>query len=171
MTHTQLFFDSLFKPVKLGAYRFMPIGKVIQYGALLILLLTVFSFAQFTTGFDENMFDIDGLDTYIKDFGWLLYPFAFIGLFIMNTLTMLVRVALYSLVGTFFLQILKRRGEYRNVFRTAIFASTWATVLTIIFAFIPMPAIVKTSITIFITLLFILLALTKYPKMPPKKTL
>ncbi|WP_108306992.1 DUF1189 family protein [Metalysinibacillus jejuensis] len=167
MTHTQLFIMSLTSPKKLGAVRFMPIGKVLQYAFLLITLLTVFSFARFTTGVADSTLDMSGLMEYVEDIRFLLYPVAFILLFIVNTLLMFARISLYALAGTLFMHTMKRRGEYRNVWRTATFAITWATLLTMVFEFVPLPTLVSTSIAIFITMLFIIIGLTKYPQLPP----
>src|SRR5574344_1217471 len=100
MTHTQLFIMSLTSPKKLGAVRFMPIGKVLQYAFLLITLLTVFSFARFTTGVADSTLDMSGLMEYVEDIRFLLYPVAFILLFIVNTLLMFARISLYALAGT-----------------------------------------------------------------------
>lgn len=167
MTHTQLFIMSLTSPKKLGAMRFMPIGKVLQYAFLLVTILTVFSFARFTTGVTDSTLDMSGLMEYVEDIRFLLYPVAFILLFIVNTLLLFARISLYALVGTLFMHSMQRRGEYRNVWRTATFAITWATLLSIVFEFVPIPAIITTSIAIFITMLFIFIGLTKYPKLPP----
>ena len=167
MTHTQLFIMSLTSPKKLGAVRFMPIGKVLQYAFLLVTILTVFSFARFTTGVTDSTLDMSGLMEYVEDIRFLLYPVAFILLFIVNTLLLFARISLYALVGTLFMHSMQRRGEYRNVWHTATFAITWATLLSIAFEFVPIPAIITTSIAIFITMLFIFIGLTKYPKLPP----
>lgn len=169
MTHTQLFIMSLFSPKKLGAVRFMPIGKVIQYAFLLITMITVFSFAQFTVDARNAPMDMEGLLQYLKDIGFLLYPVAFILLFVMITLLFFIFVATFAFVGTLIMHNMKRRGEYRNVFRTATFAITWATILTMFFELFPViPPIITTSISIFITMLYIIIGLTKYPKLPPQ---
>lgn len=168
MNHSQLFIDSLINPKKLAAYRIMPIGKIIQYVFLLITAVTVFSFGQFTTGFSEDIFNIDGVADYLADIQWLLYPFAFIFLFIMTSLLIFARISLYALAGYVLAGAMKRRGEYRHIWRTSAFAITWATLLSIIFSFFQVSDGWTTMIGIFITMSFIIIALTKYPKQPKK---
>ncbi|MFF5995355.1 DUF1189 family protein [Lysinibacillus sp. KU-BSD001] len=164
MKHSQLFIDSLINPKKLAAYRILSIGKVIQYVFILITLITAFSFGQFTTGVNENVLNIDGLTEYIADIQWLLYPFAFIFLFIFTTLLIFARISLYALAGYFFSKIMKRRGEYRHIWRTAAFAATWAILISILSEMFQLSGTWTTLIGIFITMLFIIIALTKYPK-------
>lgn len=168
MKHSQLFIDSLFNPKKLAAYRIMPIGKVIQYVFLLITVVTVFSFGQFTTGFSEDIFNIDGIADYLDDIQWLLYPFAFVFLFIMTSLLIFARISLYALAGYVLAGAMKRRGEYRHIWRTAAFAVTWATLLSLLFSFFRFSDLWATMIGIFITIGFIVIALIKYPKQPKK---
>ena len=168
MRHSQLFTDSLFNPKKLAAYRIMPIGKIIQYVFLLITVVTVFSFGQFITGFSEDFFNIEGVADYLADIQWLLYPFAFVFLFIMTSLLIFARISLYALAGYVLAGAMKRRGEYRHIWRTAAFAITWATLLAIAFSFFHFSDLWTAMIGIFITMSFIITALIKYPKQPKK---
>lgn len=168
MKHSQLFIDSLINPKKLAAYRILSIGKVIQYVFILITLFTVFSFGQFTTGVNEGLFNIDGLTEYMADIQWLLYPFAFIFLFVINSLLIFAQISLYALVGLFFIKAMQRRGEYRQIWRTSAFAITWATLLSIIFEIFQLSSNWVTLIGIFITMGILIIALTKYPKLQKK---
>ncbi|MEO4052362.1 DUF1189 family protein [Solibacillus sp. CAU 1738] len=168
MKHSQLFIDSLINPKKLAAYRIMPIGKVIQYVFLLITFVTVFSFGRFSSGVTEDLFNIDGLTEYIADIQWLLYPFAFIFLFVMTSLLVFIRISLYALAGLLLVKSIKRRGEYRQIWRTAAFAITWSTILSVVFTIILIPSSVPTLIGVFITMVLLIIALTKYPKLPQK---
>ena len=164
ISHMQLFIDSLIHPKKLAAYRIMPIGKVIQYVFLLILIMTAFSLGQFvTTGADE-VFNYEEIAQYASDIQWLVYPVAALFLFVMNTLIAFAKISLYAFAASFLVKPMMRRGEYRQIWRTAAFASTWATLLTILFSMFPISSNFTTLVSIFITLLLIIIALTKYPK-------
>ena len=78
ISHTQLMIDSLTNPKKLGAYRILSIGKVMQYAFLMIALITAFSFGQFlSTGTDE-IFGYTEIEQYIESIQWLVYPIAII---------------------------------------------------------------------------------------------
>ena len=168
MKHSQLFIDSLINPKKLAAYRILSIGKVIQYVFLLITFTSAFSFGQFTTGVNEDFFNIDGLTDYMADIQWLLYPFAFIFLFVMTSLLIFGQISLYALVGLFVIKGLQRRGEYRQIWRTAAFSITWATLLSIMFKIFGLSSNWIILIGIFITMGFLIIALTKYPKLQKK---
>ena len=165
MKHSQLFIDSLIHPKKLAAYRILSIGKVIQYVFILITLATAFSFGQFTTGVSEDLFNMDGLTNYIADIQWLLYPFAFIFLFVMTSLLIFAQVSLYALAGLFIIKGMQRRGEYRQIWRTTAFAITWATLLSILFEIFRLSSDWLTLIGVFITMGILMIALTKYPKL------
>ena len=168
MKHSQLFIDSLINPKKLAAYRILSIGKVIQYVFILVTLATAFSFGQFTTGVSEDLFNMDGLTNYIADIQWLLYPFAFIFLFVMTSLLIFAQISLYSLAGLFLVKGMQRRGEYRQIWRTTAFAITWSTLLSILFKIFQLSSNWVILIGVFITMGILIIALTKYPKLQKK---
>lgn len=163
ISHMQLFIDSLTNPKKLGAYRILSIGKVMQYAFLMITLLTAFSFGQFTSTGAEAVFNYEDIEQYAADIQWIVYPIAAVFLFVLNTVIYFIKVSLYALAGLFFIKPMKRRGEYRQIWRTAVFACTWATILTMLGDLFPISTTITTLISIFITMFFIILALTKYP--------
>ncbi|MCH7321683.1 DUF1189 domain-containing protein [Solibacillus sp. MA9] len=163
ISHMQLFLDSLTNPKKLGAYRILSIGKVMQYAFLMIALLTAFSFGQFVNGGTDAIFGYSEIEQYAADIQWIVYPIAVVFLFVLNSSVYFIKVSLYALAGQFFVKPMKRRGEYRQVWRSAVFACTWATLLTMIGNLFPISANIITLISIFITMLFIIIAITKYP--------
>ncbi|MGN7479298.1 DUF1189 family protein [Solibacillus silvestris] len=163
ISHLQLLMHSLTNPKKLGAYRILSIGKVMQYAFLMITLLTAFSFGQFINGGTEKIFSYSEIEQYAQNVQWIVYPIAILFLFVLNTSIYFIKVSLYALAGQLFIKPMKRRGEYRQVWRTAVFASTWATFLTMFGNLFPISPTVTTMISIFITMLFIIIALTKYP--------
>lgn len=166
--HSQLFIDSLIHPKKLAAYRLLTIGKTIQYVFLLIAVLSIFSFIQFLTGVSESIYNIEGLTEYVEDIQWLLYPFAFILQTVMTTILLFVKISIYAFVGVMLLKIMNRRGEYRHMWRTAAFAITWSTLLTILFSIIHLSNSLSTLIEAIITIFILTLSSTKYPKIPKK---
>ena len=96
---------------------------------------------------------------------WLLYPFAFIFLFVMTSLLIFAQISLYALVGLFIIKGMQRRGEYRQIWRTTAFAITWATLLSILFEIFRLSSDWLTLIGVFITMGILMIALTKYPKL------
>lgn len=169
MKHSQLFMDSLIHPKKLAAYRLLPIGKVIQYTFLLITFVTVFSFGRFTAGVSIDTFGIVGITEYIEEIKWLLYPATFIMLFVFTTMLIFAQIALYALAGLFFLKVMKRRGEYRHIWRTATFAITWATLLSVLSTYLPINDTIISIFSLLLTITLLIVAFTKYPKQPKTK--
>ena len=167
--HSQIFIDSLIHPKKLAAYRLLTIGKTIQYVFLLIAVVTIYSFVQFLTGVSETSYNIQGLTEYLKDIQWLLYPFAFVLLTLTSTILIFIRISIYALVGAFLLKIMHRRGEYRHMWRTAALAITWSTLITVLFSILKISSIVSSLLGIIITIIILILASKKYPKIPRKK--
>jgi len=166
--HSQLFIDSLIHPKKLAAYRLLTIGKTIQYVFLLIALVTIYSFVQFLTGVSEITYNIQGLTEYVDDIQWLLYPFAFLLLTLTSTILLFIRISIYAFVGFCLLKLMHRRGEYRHMWRTAALAITWSTLLTVLFSILKSSNIISTLIGIVITIVILILAAQKYPKIPRK---
>lgn len=163
ISHTQLLTDSLFQPKKLAAYRILSIGKIIQYVFLLVLLLTCFSLGQFTTNGASNIFSYDEITDYAADLQFLVYPIAAVFLFIMNALILFTKISIYAYAGLLLAKSMKRRSEYRQVWRTTALAITWETLLSVVLTLFPLPSLFTTLISIFITMLILIVALTKYP--------
>lgn len=166
--HSELFIHSLFHPKKLAAYRLLTIGKVIQYVFILVTIITIFSFIQFLTGVSKTALQFEELQQYVKDIQWLLYPFALIILFLTSTALLFLRISIYALIGTFFLRVMNRRGEYRQMWRTSAFAITWATLLSILFSILSISSWISTFVSVIITIILIIVAASKYPKITKK---
>jgi formate-dependent nitrite reductase membrane component NrfD len=95
---------------------------------------------------------------------WIMYPFAFIIQFIMTTLLIFVRISLMAFGGMFLLILLKRRGEYRHVWRTTAFAYTTPTVLSILFLYLGLTDAWIFIVTTIICVVYLALALKYYPQ-------
>lgn len=166
--HSTLFFDSLFHPKKLGAYRILSIGKIIQYVFLLITLLTIFSFINFVIGVSDDQYNLEGITSFIEDIQWLLYPFAFILQYIMNTIMLFIFISLLAYIGLLTINVSNRRGEYRQIWRSASLAITWSVLLTIIFSYIQFPNLLEWLIVSTPSIVYIIIASLKFPKKPKK---
>jgi len=163
--HTRLCIDSLLYPKKLAAYRILSIGKVIQYTFLLITLITAFSFGQFIAGNPSTYFSGE-LASFAQDLQFLIYIIGAVFLFAMNTAVIFAKVSIYAYVGLLFSKVMKRRAEYRQLWRTTAFAITWEVLLSIILPVFSLPAAVPLIIMGAVTLSFVFVALTKFPKLP-----
>ena len=165
MSHIQLFIDSLIRPKNLAKYRVLGVGKVLQYTFLLIALLTIFSFGQFVNNMEQQIESFKQFSSSSEDIKWIIYPASFVVLFVLSTSIQFLKISLYAFAGWLLLKPLKRRGEYRHVWRTAAFAITWATLLSIIFTSFQLTATAWTIFGMFITVAFTIIAIHHYPKL------
>jgi len=165
--HSQLFLDSLIHPKKLAAYRILSIGKVIQYTFLLVFILTTFSFGQFVND-GANIVLTDEIKDFAEDLQFLVYIIGAIFLFAMNTAVVFGKISIYAYVALLLSNAMKRRSEYRQLWRTTAFAVTWETILSIIFTILAIPSSISLLIFVVITMSILIVALTKYPKLPSK---
>ncbi len=168
INHWQLFKDSITNPKKIAAYRLLPIGKVIQYVLLLVLFVTIVSFIQFLTGFGLESSRIEGLKEFVNEIKWLIYPFGLLLLFIINSFSLFVQISIYAIVGLGILKYMKKRGEYRHIWRTTALSVTLSTIITTLSVFLPVNARFISSLGIAITTIYLVLACTKYPNQPKK---
>lgn len=164
ITHWQLLKDALLYPKKHAAYRLLPIGKIIQYIFLLSTIITIISFIQFVLGFSE----IEGLQQYIGEIKWLLYPLSLLFLVTMNTALLFIRISIYAAIGILIIHLLHRRGEYRMLWRTATFSMTCGFLVSAILSFFNITSLWVSFSSALITLLYLYIAIQKYPKQPKK---
>lgn len=164
MSISQLLLASISNPKKIAAFRLLPIGKVIQYVFFFVVILSLLSFVHFITGFKTDSSSIDGLLDYVENMEWILYPFAFIIQFIMTTLLLFVRISLMAFGGMLILKLLKRRGDYRHVWRTTAFAYTSPTILSIFLLYIGVSDGWIFIVTTVLCMIYLALALKYYPQ-------
>lgn len=164
----QLLKASLMEPKKQAAVRILTIGKIMRFVFLFILLLTILAFIEFIAGLNSVSGDLDGLLLYIEEIEWLLYPLAFILLFVTNTLYHFIKISLFAWVGMGMVKVMKRRGEYRHLWRTAALSVTIPTILSYASGFLVenewLPLLLTMS-----TIAYLYLAVRYYPKMPPQR--
>ena len=168
ITHWQLFKDSLIHPKKLAAYRLLPIGKIIQFVLLLVLFVTIVSFIQFLTGVGLETSQINGLKQFVNDIKWLIYPFAFLLLFVINSFTLFVQISIYAFIGLGLLKFQHKRGEFRHIWRTTAFTVTLSTIFTSLSVFFISNNRLVSSLSIAITAIYLIIACSKYPNQPKK---
>ncbi|WP_252502938.1 DUF1189 family protein [Sporosarcina sp. Marseille-Q4943] len=164
MKFHQLFLAAFHEPKKLAAFRLLPIGRVIRYAFLFILLMTLISFTRFSVG-DTDLFEASPeLNEYSETIGGLIYPMAFIFQFVIATFYVFVRISIFAAIGIWIGKLMKRRVEYRFVWRTAAIAITVPLLLTIFLDFFQ---IWETSGIIFSSVIhigYLIMALKFYPK-------
>lgn len=163
MSLFQLFTASLHSPKKMAAFRLIPIGKVMQYVFIYVFFMTAISFVGFINGISEQQQNVEGLIDYFSDIQWLIYPFAFLFLFVLNTMFIFVRISIVAYIGTLILLFLKRRGEYRHLWRTTLFASTVPMVLSIVFALLQWSNDWIQLVIYAVTFVYLYMSLKYYP--------
>lgn len=134
-----------------------------QYIFIYILIMSIISFVYFINGISDQQQSMEGLLEYFSQIQWLLYPFSFIFLFVLNTLFIFVRISIFAYIGSIILHIRKRKGEYRHIWRTALFASTIPMLLSIIFAILQLSNNYIQLVIYTISLVIIISATKYYP--------
>ena len=117
--------------------------------------------------FDMN--SLSGITEYIEGVKWVLYPVTFIMLFVFTTMLIFAQIALYALAGLLILKVMKRRGEYRHIWRTTTFAMTWAILISMLSDNLPINSTIISVFSLFLTVTLLIVASTKYPKQPITK--
>ncbi|TQR18582.1 DUF1189 family protein [Psychrobacillus soli] len=159
----QIFKASLHSPKKIAAFRLIPIGKVMQYIFSYIFMMSLISFVFFTSGISDQQTTMEGLLEYFSKIQWLLYPFAFVFLFVLNTVLIFVQISIFAYIGSGILYLRKRRGEYRHIWRTTLFASTVPMLLSILATLLQWTSSYVQIVVYIITFVYIVLATKYYP--------
>lgn len=169
MKNYQLFLASFYEPKKLAAFRLLPIGKVFQYVFLFVILSTIISFIRFLTG-DLDLFGASQeLVEYAETVGGLLYPMAFVLQLGISTFYLFIRVSFFGLVGLGLLKLLKRRGEYRHMWRTSAISITVPILISLGLDSARLANEFNFFITAAIHIVYLAMAATHYPKQPQAK--
>lgn len=161
----QLFKAALMEPKKQAAVRILGIGRIMQYIFALILLMTIISFTELAFGFGDVTSETEGLLQYIEDIRWLLYPFAFLFLFVSTTLYHFIKISFFAWAGLGMLRFMKRKGEYRHLWRTTALAVTVPTILSLAASYITSSLWIS-MLAASVTILYLYLAVRFYPKLP-----
>lgn len=164
MTFRHLFLAGLYAPKKLAAFRLLPIGRVIRYIFYFITTMTLISFIRYIIG-DTVLFEASPeLNAYSQTIGILIYPIAIVFQFIIATFYVFVRISLFAAIGLLLGRLLRKRVEYRFIWRTTAVAMTVPLVLTIVLDFLPTIETFGAWLTSFIHIGYITFALKYYPK-------
>lgn len=166
MKFHQIFLAAFHEPKKLAAFRLLPIGRVIRFAFFFILVMTFISFTRFSIG-DTELFEASPeLTEYSETIGGLIYPMAFIFQFVISTFYVFVRISLFAAIGLWIGKLMKRRIEYRFIWRTAAIAITVPLLLTIFLDFLPAWETFGILFSSLIHIGYIIVALKYYPKAP-----
>lgn len=159
----QLFTASLSSPKKIAAFRLIPIGKVMQYIFIYIFIMTIISFVLFTSDQSIQNSNMEGLLEHLEEIQWLIYPFAFVFLFCLNSFLQFIKISIFAYIGTIILYWMKRKGEYRHLWRSTLFASTVPMLLSIAFSLFQWTNGYIQLLIYAITIIYLVLACKYYP--------
>lgn len=165
MSLIEIFKSSLISSKKHAAFRLMPMGKTMQYIFFFILLFSLLGFYQFVNGIGENAAQLEGVIDYFNEINWLLYPFALLFLFVVQTLVVFLSLSTIAAIAFFIAPLMKRRADYRFLWRTTLFAHTWSFIIQL-GSYLLFPNVTSiTWITYLLTFILVCLALRYYPKL------
>ncbi|MCM3637401.1 DUF1189 domain-containing protein [Sporosarcina luteola] len=164
MKFNQLFLAAFHEPKKLAAFRLLPIGRVIRYAFLFILLMTLISFTRFSLG-DADLFEATPeLTEYSQTIGVLIYPMAFVSQFVIATFYVFVRISIFAAIGIWIGKAMGRRVEYRFIWRTTAIAITAPLLVTIFLDFFQFHETFSILFSSLIHIGYLSIALKYYPK-------
>lgn len=169
MKFHQLFKAALHEPKKLAAFRLLPLGKVVRYIFVFILITAILSFVKFALSADTVIGSTDIPVEELEDIGPLLYPAAFVMQFFIATLYFYVKASIFALAGLGFIKIRKKRGEYRHLWRTSAISLTVPTLILLLDDLLPSRIPFSSWLSAAAALVYIWLAVGYYPKAAPKK--
>lgn len=164
----QLFFASLYETKKMAAFRLLPIGKVFKYVFVFIFLFTFISFGRYLFG-DISVFETsDEVLEYGESIGALKYPISFILSFTITVFYIFIRLSAMAFIGLGLLRIMKRRGEYRQIWQSTAFAMTVPLLIQLFFEIFPSLPTEGKAISYTIHLIYLFLIVRHYPKLPKR---
>lgn len=164
----QLFKASLMEPKKQAAVRILSIGRILRFVFIVILFMTIISFIELASGLGDTASTVEGLLEFVEEIEWLLYPFAFIFLFVSTTIYHFVKISFFAFLGLALLSLRKRRGEYRHLWRTAALAVTFPTFISYGLSFFDISLWISVLLGV-LTLAYLCMAVSYYPKLPAGK--
>lgn len=166
MKFHQIFRASLNQPKKLAAFRLLSVGKVFMYVFLFVTLFTLISFSRYIFG-DATLFeDTAELQEQAEKIGALIYPMAFLLQLVISTFYIFIRISIFAYFGMLLLKMMKRRGDYLQIWRTSAIAMTVPFIMTVGFDFFPEFQNSGLYLSSIVHLLYILAAAKYYPKQP-----
>jgi hypothetical protein len=163
MKFHQLFIASIYEPKKLAAFRLLPIGRVFKYVFMFIFLFTVISFGRFYLNDELLLEQNHELIEHGQKIGWLIYPMALLLQLVISTFYVFIRITIFAYIGSLFLKLRRKRGNYLQIWRTSAIAMTVPMLFTIGFDFFPEIAANGFLLTSIVHLLYILTAIKYYP--------
>jgi hypothetical protein len=163
MKFHQLFIASIHEPKKLAAFRLLPIGRVFKYVFMFIFLFTVISFGRFYLNDELLLEQNHELIEHGQKIGWLIYPMALLLQLVISTFYVFIRITIFAYIGSLFLKLRRKRGNYLQIWRTSAIAMTIPMLFTIGFDFFPAIAANGFLLTSIVHLLYILTAIKYYP--------
>lgn len=172
MKFHQIFLASLFSPKKLAAFRLLSVGKVFAYVFIFVTLFTLISFSRYIFG-DATLFEeTSELMEHAEKIGALIYPMAFLLQLVISTFYIFIRISIFAYIGSLLLTVMKRRGNYLQIWRTSAIAMTIPFILTVALDFFPALknfasfSFYSLLISSIVHLVYIIAATRYYPKQP-----
>nr|WP_269843860.1 DUF1189 family protein [Domibacillus epiphyticus] len=135
-------FKSLYSPKYIAAFRMQGIGKTINYLFFLALLMCVpmivYLFFYITSGNESMRSIIDTklpvlaiLEGFIAD-NLITIPIVLIIYYLLVSFLLFVKVSIFGAIGLWMTRFMKKRAEYRHIFRMAAYAVTLPSLLIVI---------------------------------------
>ncbi|WP_046173845.1 DUF1189 family protein [Domibacillus indicus] len=134
------FSKSLYSPKHIAAFRFQSIGKIIAYLFFLAVLMGIPAFwaaAVYLTGetssaaeaMKESLPFLTAVQNQEENKGIFLAAGLFF-YYVLLSFTLFLKATVFAGIGVLFVSLLKKRGEYRHLFRMAAYSLTLPLLIT-----------------------------------------
>ena len=137
------FFKSLYAPKYIAAFRMLGIGKTIQYVFILSFILVLpacVAVFMYTAGghpaakkaVETALPFLMANQELMQQNAFIFIPAALFAYYVLLSFMLFFKAAVFALAGLILVYGLKRRGEYRHVFRMSVHSLTLSTLLTVL---------------------------------------
>ncbi|HEY4551696.1 MAG TPA: DUF1189 family protein [Bacillaceae bacterium] len=122
-----LFYKSLYSPKEIAKFRFLGIGKIIQYIFLLMLFSAVPGILE-SIGKNELTME----EALLTESGakWIMLPLFSFFTYIFHAGFGFIKISVFAYAGVGFARMLERKVPYRQSWRIAAFSLTLPTILS-----------------------------------------
>ncbi|MCR2820403.1 DUF1189 domain-containing protein [Lederbergia panacisoli] len=159
-----IFYKSLFSFKDIAKFRFLGIGKSINYTFFLVLLYFLPSLYNTLVLKGNSSSLLPELDTGSIA---IMLPIFIIFMFIFNTGILFLKISIFAGAALIVARILKRKLPYRQSWRLTAFSITLPTLLFGLEPLLSKPIPYGTFLDILISIIYILFSIKKIPR--PKK--
>ncbi len=163
-----MFFKSLYSGMSIAKYRFIGIGKTLQYVFFLAILYFLPGFYRILISNKDSSILVPGFDL---DTGSLMIilPIYILFMYIFNAGVIVCKITILAAIALLLAKLLNRTLPYRQGWRLTTFSITFSTLLFSLMTLFNLEIPGAFIIDLLASLIYILISISKIPKQKLKK--